>query len=488
MSLDLLLLRHSLPILATAVAALLVSACDGSSQSLPSLTSLTIDGVVKAMYPGFDPNTHHYGVTCRPSDVLKISANARNVSQSISVDGGPKQGPVVQFDVTNPMEDQDIELVVSQGSVEEIYTIHCLPDDFPDIEVLASSPDVSSDLLYLTPRFNQEGQRKTFLIIVDNNGVPRFRRRIDGNASDFKRHGNGLYSYALGIGQNEFSINDSVIVILDEQFKEIQQLATDGLTQTDNHDFLFTDTGGAIFISYNSTIRDMTEFGLSDNEIVGDSVIQELNAAGSVVFQWNSWDYIDISDCQTTGYPRFPSDYAHLNSINLTNEGDLIASFRGCGQILKIDRPSGDVIWYLGGSNSDFSIVGDPFGEFCGQHTAQELDNGNILLFDNGSFCIGPRESTLGQFSRALEYRLDIAAGQAIFVRDHSLNGTFQEFTRSQGSVQPLVNDNWLIGWGNGPQMSVTEVTAAGEQIFQMRLLIDGSVAVSYRAFRENQL
>jgi hypothetical protein len=232
----------------------------------------------------------------------------------------------------------------------------------------------------------------------------------------------------------------------------------------------------------------MTAFGLTDLEVVGDSVIQELDANGNVILQWDSWDHLDIADCQATGFPRFPGDYAHVNSISLTQEGDLIASFRGCSQVVKIDRPTGDVIWRFGGSNSDFMIVGDPFLEFCGQHTASQLADGNVLLFDNGSYCLGDRENQFGQFSRAVEYRLDAPAGQAHFVSDYSLNGTFQEFTRSQGSVQQLANGHWLIGWGRGPDMSLTEVSESGDRVFEMRLVKDGSVAVSYRAFREDAL
>ena len=109
-------------------------------------------------------------------------------------------------------------------------------------------------------------------------------------------------------------------------------------------------------------------------------------------------------------------------------------------------------------------------------------------MYDNGGYCLGDREDAFGTFSRVVEYRLDSSAGQAHFVRDHSLNGTYQEFTRSQGSVQLLANGNWLIGWGNGPDMSISEVDSSGAEIFMMKILFDGSIAVTYRAFRESSL
>ena len=109
-------------------------------------------------------------------------------------------------------------------------------------------------------------------------------------------------------------------------------------------------------------------------------------------------------------------------------------------------------------------------------------------MFDNGMFCLGTRQTDFGEFSRIVEYQLDLLTGQAQFVRDHSLNGTYQELTRSQGSVQPLDNGNWLISWGNGPDMSVTEVTPTGDEIFAMKVVFDGSIAVSYRGYREPSL
>lgn len=487
--------EHSLqanPGIALAVliaSASLLLGCD-NDLDLPNLalSELTVQGTGNVMYPQFDKQILHFAIKCNPSDVMTLSATTDGQNALVSIDGHPPELRTTQVEIANPDPDQDIVVEVFSERLVMEYTLHCLAEDFPEIQVLRAEPETSLDLMLVSPRFRQDGVRKTYIIVLDNNGVPRFRRKIEGSASDFKRHANGLYSYAFRQANNQFGVADFVIVILDEDFNEIDRLETSGLTQTDGHDFIFTNDGSRIFISYNSTNRDMSAFGLAVDEIVGDSVIQEVTPDGQVVFQWNSWDHIDLADCQKTGYPRFASDYAHLNSTDLTVDGDLIASFRGCGQILKIDRPTGDVIWRMGGSRSDFLIVGDSFNEFCGQHTALEIASDRILMFDNGNYCAGDREIAFGQFSRVVEYRLDVSAGQAHFVRDHSLNGTYQEFTRSTGSVQLLANGNWLISWGRGPDMSITEVDPSGAEIFAMKILFADSIAVTYRAFREPSL
>ena len=129
---------------------------------------------------------------------------------------------------------------------------------------------------------------------------------IGRGISSVKADSTAIIVRALTQGPNQFGVTDSVIVLLDDDFNEIDQLETVGLTQTDNHDFIITDEGNRIFLSYNSTARDMSAFGLSTDEIVGDSVIQEVTPSGQVLFEWNSWDHIDLADCQATGWTRFP--------------------------------------------------------------------------------------------------------------------------------------------------------------------------------------
>jgi len=471
------------------LAILTLAGCDSDSiQDSALLSEFSVQGSTGAIYPQFDPQISHYAAKCAASDVLTLTATAEDPAATISADGEMVGVGTANFEIASPASDQDIRVDVLDRSAASTYTFHCLDEEFPDVQVLKADAGTTQDLLMVTPGFRVNSARKSFLLILDNNGVPRFRRKLDARSFDFKRQVDGMFSYMEIVGRSQFGIADSVAVLMDEEFNEVEQARTVGLTQTDFHDFLITDEGNRLFISYNSSARDMTAFGLAADEIVGDSVIQEVTPGGQVVFQWDSWDHIDLADCEATGYPRFPSDYAHLNSLDLTPDGDIIASFRGCGQVLKIDRPTGEVIWRLGGSMSDFTIVGDPFNEFCGQHTALEIAPDRILMFDNGVYCLGDRENVSGQFSRVVEYRLDMAAGQANFVRDHSLNGTYQELTGSQGAVQLLENGNWLISWGNGPDMSITEVDQSGKELFAMKILVDGGIAVTYRAYREPNL
>ena len=205
-----------------------------------------------------------------------------------------------------------------------------------------------------------------------------------------------------------------------------------------------------------------------------------------------------MADCARTAN----DDYTHLNSLQLVG-GDIVASFRNCNQVLRIDRSAGTgaVEWQVGGSSPARSsstqyleITGDTDGdnEFCRQHHAT-LTGGALLLFDNGVGCRGPRK-TSREFSRVVEY--DISSGtQAVFQRQYHLPSGHGH-VESMGAVAVLENGNWLISWGQHKGetvaqrqvVSVSEVDpTAGSVVFAMNMYATdlGLAARSYRAYRE---
>ena len=99
------------------------------------------------------------------------------------------------------------------------------------------------------------------------------------------------------------------------------------------------------------------------------------------------------------------------------------------------------------------------------QHDVRRLENGNIILFDNGVTHDPP-------ISRVLEYELDENEKNANLVWEYihpdSLLGL------AMGSVQRLPNGNTLINWGtisdNGA--IITEVTYEGIIVLEIRYQI----------------
>ena len=469
----------------------------------PRLSALQVTGG-EAMYPDFDPGVRHYAVRCADGTTLRVTAQAERSDAALRLlHAGRTTTGTVAASVT-VHDDHDVAIEVSDARGASVYHVHCIPTDFPDITIEARTESVTDGLLLMTPSVRRADT--SFLAIVDNNGVPRWVMRPNVRARNFRRHaghsGEGdRYSFSeRGADGNEST------VILDAAFNRIDTASLAGdlaPEHTGGHDFLMTETGTYLLMSYYPAERDLSAFRCRDPdgstrqcstmEPADDSVIQEVTPEGSEVFMWNSWDHVKISDCTIH---RFPNDYAHLNSLHEL-EGDVVAGLRGCAQVLRIERATGAVVWQIGGSlpmRADrpapssgaarhLELVGDPEGEFCGQHQVTATSAGSLLMFDNGTHCLGPRKGR-PPVTRIVEY--DVSTGtEARFVREYRLPAV-DGFAASGGGVTALENGNWLITWGNnGPRIAVSEVDTEGNEVFRLTMARDGAQYGTYRVYRE---
>ena len=440
-------------------------------------------GMGPAMHPAFDPKTLHYGIGCVLSHDggPALTVSAADPASRITVDGVQVANQNGQITVRNLHRESDIEITVSgSDGAATTYTVHCIDSEsYPDIEV--TKDGVFEDLVVFTHDY---AANAGYLIVMDNNGVPRVRRHINTRLWPFHRVFEGntrQYAYATRLSGGSGETRTGVeITFLDKDFMKVGRsiAVRPPLTNTDAHDFLVLPNGDYALLSYNPAQRDFgfltDDYGITQSggaawgfENTRDSAIQILSAVGEARLTWNSWDHMAIEDCLTH---RFPDDYAHVNSLQWV-DGDIVASFRGCNKVLRIDAATGSVVWRLGSSMwsrseweagrssgsgpAPLEIVGDPHGEFCGQHAAQLLPNGHLLLYDNGVHCLvdpaigdGHRES--GMFSRAVEYALDVENDEAVFVREHSLYNAYNRRGNASGHIELLEGGDWLISWGRG--------------------------------------
>ena len=438
----------------------------------------------RSMYPAFDPEILHYAVGCQ--DTLTLTLSTRETDTRLAVNGIQRANQNVAVELTGLAGGSDIPITLtgSEGA-STTYVLHCLADDFPAI-ITEKKPGAWDGLITIgVPTFSPASPA-SYLAIIDNNGVPRIHWRIFARVRIFRTHRDGRYPYSYG----KQSLTRNVIV-LDENLEPVDTVTTvRPLHDTDLHDFVIKSNGNYLLLAYESARRDMSQFINSDGkpysttELTRDSVIQEVTPDKEEAFNWNSWDHMAVEDCTQH---RFPDDYAHVNSVQAFDD-DIVASFRGCSKVLRIDGDSGDVMWRLGKSNrsdADWTasgtqpplrIVGDPYGEFCGQHSARMIDNGNLLLFDNGVACLvdpeGNRTRPGEDFSRIVEYAIDPDHGEAIFQRHYSYYGEFNKLARSQGHIEPLETGNWLISWGSMPvSEKVTEFNPlTGEEVLIIKL------------------
>ena len=336
-------------------AALAVGGCrvsGGAPVRHARLSALQVTGG-DGRYPAFDPGVLHYAVRCADGTALQVAAAAEEEDATLRLlhDGSTATGAVQASVTVN--SDHDVAVEVSDRRGTATYYLHCIPPEFPDIEIETRTAAVSEGLLLMTPGLRRPDQ--SFLAIVDNNGVPRWVMRPNVQARNFRRYPDGRYSFSARADGTEPT------VILNADFERIDTVTLAGdldPRHTGGLDFLVMENGNYLLMSYYPAARDLSAFTCtgaamsrpcSAMEPADDSIIQEVTPAGTVVLEWNSWHHVKIADCTMH---RFPNDYAHLNSL-YELEGDIVVGLRGCAQVLRLERATGAVAWQLGRHRAD---------------------------------------------------------------------------------------------------------------------------------------
>lgn len=256
-------------------------------------------------------------------------------------------------------------------------------------------------------------------------------------------------------------------VIADESYEPIARIqGGHGVNGLDVHDMVLTEYGTAWVFSYHPVWTD--DAGSPRNVL--ECVIQEIDVStGDVWWEWHSLDHVSLDESYAPR-PEDPDngwDYIHVNSIEVDHDGNLLISSRTNHCIYRISIENHEVIWRLGGKQSDFPL--DPDAVFAVQHDARRLPDGTLSLFDN-------LDSDNQVDSRGLVFELDEEAMTATLVREYHRDGGMH--SPYQANMQTLDNGNVFIGWGSGPRVS--EFTHEGEMIFDMRY----QAGVSYRGYR----
>ena len=173
----------------------------------------------------------------------------------------------------------------------------------------------------------------------------------------------------------------------------------------------------------------------------GDSVV-EISSTGKIMNTWNAWEHLDpATDVICPLENR--KEWTHANSLSLTPDGDFLISFRQTSTIGIVDRETGDFTWKWGP------------GDISHQHHPTMLDNGNILLFDNGAHRRGMN------FSRVIE--VDPKANEIAWEYQGDPPLSFYSYNISSAERQP--NGNTLIC--EGAPGRVFEVTPSGDIVWE---------------------
>jgi Arylsulfotransferase (ASST) len=143
-------------------------------------------------------------------------------------------------------------------------------------------------------------------------------------------------------------------------------------------------------------------------------------------------------------------EWTHSNSLQVAPTGELLQSIRHLDTVVAIAPQFDRIAWRIGRFRSDFAFP-NPSDRFYHQHNARLLDNGNLLLFDNGN---GRPAAEGGLYSRALELALDWESMTVTNVWEyrHAISSqdgsTSYKYTNATGSAERLQNGNTLVSFG----------------------------------------
>jgi hypothetical protein len=175
----------------------------------------------------------------------------------------------------------------------------------------------------------------------------------------------------------------------------------------------------------------------------GDYLV-EMTTGGEVVWEWRSWEHLAPASHPIPLQER-RAEWTHANSVAETPDGDLVVSFRNISLVVLIDRSTGDVI----------RRVGTP--PLAQQHDPRPLENGNLLIFDNGTH----RRDHAAPFSRAIE----VNPRSGAIEWEYSDQSLFDFFSPYLGSAQRLPNGNTLIC--EGCHGRLFEVAPEGQVVWE---------------------
>src|SRR5215217_1705633 len=346
----------------------------------------------------------------------------------------------------------------------------------PVIEVIKQARDTAPGYIFIAPKNGPEeaGPGQDGCMIVDNDGQPvwlRLLQKEDMDMMNFRAEtykGERVLTWWEGVhtgyGQGEY-------VIFDHSYREIARFGAANGYEADHHEFLITPEDTALITIYSKVPMDLSGVGGPVDGLVLDGIVQELEIqSGKLIFEWHSLDHIGLEESmyEPSAELKGAFDYFHINSIDPMPGGYLLISARRTCAVYKVDRKTGEVVWRLGGEQSDFDMGYDTRTDW--QHDARCHPDGTITIFDNG----GVQKDVQ---SRGIVVKVDEDDMSATLAGEYTHPDKILAAT--QGNLQVLPNGNVFVGWGGEPFYS--EFGPDGKLLYDASF---PSQVESYRAFR----
>lgn len=413
----------------------------------------------------------------RSANVLSVLATAAvHHADSVGVRYGP---PGSSLDAIAPA-------VPPSGDRVAVPVLGLLPETTYELRLVAfgNGDSASSPPLRVTtgplpsdlPRFRAGGVRPapgyvvfaagTYGIAIDDAGRVVWYVRLPGVSLNFQPQRNGRYVARPGApepGEVE------PLLELDPLGNVTRRLGCARGLAPRFHDALVEPDGSYWLMCDETRVMDLSALGGMAEAAVTGTVVQHLDPAGGLVFEWSAFDHFAITDLDLDARSGPDVNWTHGNALDLDADGNLLVSFRSLSEITSIDIRTGAVRWRMGGLRNQFAFD-RPGPPFLRQHGVRASAGGFVLLDNFGE----PEES------RAERYLVDEASRTArlaeVYLPAAGVRASLG------GTTQDLPERHTLVAFGDGG--AVREYDAGGAVAWE----IEGDPGYVFRAQRVRSL
>jgi Arylsulfotransferase (ASST) len=435
-------------LLGLAAAGLLAFAIKGVEIAENAQPSEGASVAIEGVFPKFDPAETLYVSRCgRNAKPMRAEADG---GARVAVGSGAARAGAFQID-PDATPGEDFSISVLDDDDRRTYRVRCLPADFPAWQFEPLRPTAPG--LFVVS-FRASHKARPWVIVFDNEGVPRWWYSPETRALWAQVLNNGTIAWARSFGDG-YGRDPRMAHEVRSPAGKLLRLVRTRDSIIDGHELRETNDSNFLIDSYIPARANLQRFGGPARAAVVSAEIEELDPQGRVVWRWRSRRHIDLDETgrwwrnvlsnAKPGLRALPTfDPLHINSIEPRGADEVVISTRHTDAVYGIQRPSGEILWKLGGSRTADSlrVIGDPARKLLGgQHDARIADDGSLSVYDNGKD--RPRRP------RVVFYRLDPAAGEATYLSQ--LNDPAVKASHCCGSARQLADGGWLVSWGDNP-------------------------------------
>ena len=181
----------------------------------------------------------------------------------------------------------------------------------------------------------------------------------------------------LNNGNFVFSDDNDLVVVTPAGQEVARMRKTEDMGQQtyqgNHHDMVVTPSNTVLFLAYDDVVVDNVTW-------TGEAVWEWDVETDVLTKRWRASDFLDPD--VDVGPWSYEEDWLHANSLSIGPRGNVLLSLFWLDQVISIAPDYASLEWRLGGPGSTITV--DAGVMLGGQHTATEIGQDRVLLFDNG--------------------------------------------------------------------------------------------------------